>query len=375
MYRHLALLFLIFIFTISCSDSGTETDDKDTVRFPAQGTYEGEYWPTEGWRSCKPSEVGMDSAKLMLAYQYASDPNLNTDALVIIKNGYVVGEAYLNGTGETSLLDAYSVTKSFTSALVGIAIDEGVISRINEYAYQYLPAWSLEGIPAIKKRVKLRHLITMTGGLDWNRDTTATDDYVMLLTNNYIEYVLTKNVIVEPGTEWYYSNGEAMLWSEILSYNLDRSVDIYSYQKLQKKIGVPTIFWSSDFSGNTNTAYGMKGIAKDFAKFGYLYLKKGIWDGERIISESWIKESTSAASEEINFYGYYWWLPPGFESYPNYSNIPDSTFMALGANAQRLYIVPEKDLVIVRMGHGNDSGEYAWDTMKFLSIVVDAINE
>jgi len=361
------------ILIISCSDSGTGAKDEQ-LPFPSTGKYEGEYWPTLAWRSCVPSEAGMDSAKLMLAYDYAADPELYTLALVIIKDGYIVGEAYFNGMNENSLLDAYSITKNFTSAVVGIALDKGVIRSLDDFAYEYIPQWDQAYTPAIKKRVKLRHLLTMTGGLDWNRDSSATDDFLMHNYEDYLAYVLSKDVVVEPGTEWFYSNGEAMLWSTILSEAKDMTFETYAYHVLQAKIGIPYIYWRHDSFRNTNTAYGLTGTARDIAKFAYLYLNKGKWDDEQVVPEAWVRESTSPASEEIYFYGYYWWLPRAFASYYEYE-IPDSSFFGSGAAGQRLYVVPEKNLVMVRMAAGADTGEHAWDTLKFLSLVLDAINE
>ena len=122
-------LFFISIILIGCSDKSTEPERDSGTQFPAVGVYEGEYWPTEDWRNCAPEEVGMDSALLMKAYDFAAQSDMETYSILIAKDGYIVGEAYFNGISVNSIIQGYSFAKSFTSAVMGIAIAKGYIQR------------------------------------------------------------------------------------------------------------------------------------------------------------------------------------------------------------------------------------------------------
>jgi len=361
-------------FLFSCSDSVTESQVDDGTQFPAKGPYEGTYWPTDEWRHCTPEEVGIDSDLLMAAYDFAVIPDLETSAILIIKDGYIIGEAYFDGAAYNSQLQGYSFAKSFTSAVTGIVIDQGLINSVEDFAYNYLPEWNLPNVPELKKKITIKHLLTMTAGISWNRDSTYVDDFEMTAYSNYLNYVLYRDVLYEPGTQWFYSNGEAMLMSGILQKATDMRIDIFANQTLFGKIGIPFIKWSADLAGHTNTAWGIRGMAREYAKLGYLYLKYGKWDNEQIISEFWIRESIKPVSDEINHYGYYWWLPPAFDNYTQY-NIPANTYLAVGAYGQRMYIVPEENLLIVRLGQSAGTNEIPWDTMRFLSLVLESIRE
>ena len=227
-------LFFISIILIGCSDKSTEPERDSGTQFPAVGVYEGEYWPTEDWRNCAPEEVGMDSALLMKAYDFAAQSDMETYSILIAKDGYIVGEAYFNGITVNSIIQGYSFAKSFTSAVMGIAIAKGYIQNVDDYVYEYLPHWNRPTTAEIKKRVKIKHLLSMTGGLDWNYDSLRVDDYVMHTFSDYVQYVALKDIIHEPGTYWNYSNGEAILISGVLESEsaLDMPVDAFAYQNL-----------------------------------------------------------------------------------------------------------------------------------------------
>lgn len=371
LFYSLVLCLIPYLFYF-CSDSVTEPNKDNGTQFPAQGIYEGLYWPTADWRRCAPEEVGLDSKKLMQAYEYAKQPALESSAILIIRNGYIVGEAYMNGADINSILEGYSFVKSFTSAVTGIAIDQGYIRSVENYVYEYLPHWTLPGTDPKKKRIKIKHLLSMTSGLEWQSDSLVVADYEMIAFGDYLAYVLLKDAIHEPGTHWEYTNGQAILMSGVLETALNMTVEAFSYQVLQDKIGIPHLSWSSDMVGHTNTAWGMRARVRDYAKLGYLYLRKGQWDEQKIISESWIEESTRAVSDSVNFYAYYWWLPSAFSTYSEYE-IPAYTFLAVGAQGQYMIIVPDKDMVVLRMGQGLGNEETPWDTMKFLSLILNAI--
>ena len=344
------------------------------------GPYEGPYWPTEGWRSCAPEEVGMDSDALRAAYEYAANPNLDTRGIIVIKDGYIVGEAYFSPYEQDDLHPSFSIAKSFTSALVGIAIDQGLIPDVEHEAYHYFPEWQTVDTPTENQLITIEFLLTMTSGLAWLEEdyysSTSDDDIYRMYqeASDFIDYVLAKPVIHDPGTEFYYSSGSSILLAGIVEAVSGMRAADYATEHLFGPLGITNISWEADPAGHTIGGWGIDATVRDFAKFGYLYLNRGQWDGEQIVSEEWVTQSTSSPWEGLDYYGYHWWLLPAFGNYESYG-IPEDTYFGVGIYVQRLYVVPEENLVVVRMGNdGPGSGEN-WNTLTFLQLILDAIVE
>ncbi len=380
MYRicNMCNILVILVYLFGCNASGNGPGTTTQNQFLGSGNYAGKYWPTQSWRSCKPEEVGMDSDKLTRVYEYAANPAINTEGIIIIKNGYIVGEAYLNGFTKNSRHASYSVAKSFASALIGITIDKGLIKGVDEKIYQYYPQWQTPGTSEAKKTITIKNLLTMTAGLEWEEDdyysSNSQDDIFQMynVSNDFIDYVLNKPVKNEPSTQWYYSSGESILLSGIIESATNMTAYQFGFENLFRPIGIPDIRWDSDPSGHTITAWGINATVREFAKFGYLYLNKGKWQDQQIVSEAWIQESTQAISDSLNHYGYQWWLPAAYKDYEVW-NILEGTFLAMGIYIQRLYVVPEKDLVVVRVGNDAGSTDGEWSTLEFLALVLNSI--
>ncbi len=375
--KWLFLLIVCFVFT-GCHKDINKPEETPLTDILGNGPYSGEYWPTQGWRACAPEAVGMDPEKLKLVYQYAADPALKTEGIIVIKNGYIVCEAYLNGMTINTPHTSYSVAKSFASALIGIARDKGLIKSVDDKIYNFFPQWQLPATPEIKKRISIRHLLTMSAGIQWLEEdyysANSQDDIFRMYREafDFIQYILNKPVNAEPGTRWYYSSGESILLSGIIERTTGMKASDFAKKYLFTPLNMPDIFWESDPSGHTITGWGLHATLRQYAKFGYLYLKKGQWEGKQVVSEAWIEESTRPASEEINHYACQWWLPAAFKDYEKYT-IPAGTFLGVGIYTQRLYVVPEKDLVVVRLGNDPTPPTEKWNTLQFLSLILDAI--
>ncbi len=349
-----------------------------TEDFLGKGKYSGEYWPTKEWRICQPEEVGIRSDRLLEVFKYAANPRINTQGLVIIRKGYIVGEAYFGDFTRDSRHESFSIAKSFTSALIGIAIEKGFLKGVEEKVSKFYPEWQKPETQEAKKRVTIRHLLTMTSGLEWNeedyyKDRSQNDVYKMIESSeDYLQYVLEKPVTYEPGSRWYYSSGDSMLLSGVIEKSTKMDVFEFASRYLFKPLGLENIIWLKDPANHTITAWGIQATLREFAKFGYLYLKKGKWQNKQIIPEKWIEESLSPVSEKINHYGYQWWLLPALKGYEN-SNIPRGTFLAWGIYTQQIFVIPEKDLVIVRLGNDADPYNDEWIEVEFLTFVLDSL--
>ncbi len=382
-----SVLGLVLLSILLIPGYGEDAEGRET--FIKKGPYQGPYWPTSYWRSCHPEEVGMDSELLVRAYDYAANPNVHTRGLIIIRKGYIVGEAYFSNFDRFSRHPSYSVAKSFTSALVGIGIDQGLFESVDEPIFHYYPELNQKKGMRVRnhfpgdlfysgpqKRVTIAHLLTMTSGFEWNEDDLENilenDVVQMALQNDYIQYVLSKPTVHEPGTVWNYSSGDSMLLSGLFNRATGLSALQFGLDNLFVRIGIPSIVWENDPSGQTIGGWGIEATVREYAKFGYLYSKNGEWESRQLVPRSWVYRSVQPVSESINYYGYQWWLRPSLGGYEN-ALIPNDTYFALGLFTQQIFVISSKELVIVRMANDLTSDE--WNEVDFLNLILESFYE
>ena len=373
--RLLVLLFVILL--MGCASEDTRPQFGSHSHPP-------EYWPTDDWRSIDPAEVGMDAVGLQQTYDYVANPNINAQGFVVIRNGYIVLEGYFGKFNMNSRHESFSAAKSFTSALIGIAIEEGYLSGVDETIGTFFPQLNEPGMDEAKKEITIQHLLTMTSGLEWNEDDYLdlfrNDAIRMLFSTDLIRYVLDKPLLYEPGEHWYYSTGDSMLLSGVIQNATDMTAYQFALEHLLKPIGLSQIRWLQVRPGYTHGGMGIQATVREFAKFGYLYLKKGRWDSRQVVPETWVEESLapvrSPSNREVisDEYGYQWWLLPSLIGY-EHSIIPPSTFLAWGIFSQQIFIIPEEDIVAVRVGWDIYSQTDEWDEIEFLTLILKAITE
>ena len=280
--------------------------------------------------------------------------------------------------------ESFSAAKSFTSALIGIAIEEGYLSGVDETIGTFFPQLNEPGMDEAKKEITIKHLLTMTSGLEWNEDDYLdlfrNDAIRMLFSTDLIRYVLDKPLLYEPGEHWYYSTGDSMLLSGVIQNATDMTAYQFALEHLLKPIGLSQIRWLQVRPGYTHGGMGIQATVREFAKFGYLYLKKGRWDSRQVVPESWVEESLAPVRSPSNGevisdeYGYQWWLLPSLIGY-EHSIVPPSTFLAWGIFSQQIFIIPEEDIVAVRVGWDIYSQTDEWDEIEFLTLILKAITE
>ncbi len=376
----IAFVIGFLVESLGCAGSSTSPSVSPADAFLGTGSNAGTYWPTAGWRTCRPEAVGMDSEGLKQVYEYAANPNINTEGIIIIKDGYIVGEAYFGDFTRSSRHDSWSLAKSVSSALIGIALDRGWIGSVNDEIFHYFPRWQTADTPEVNRRVTLRHLLTMTGGLEWREedyygDTSQEDIFRMYReADDFIQYVLAKPVVVEPGTRWYYSSGESMLLSGILESATGERAFAFAREHLFNPLGISNVNWESDPAGHTITGWGISATVRDYAKFGYLYLSEGQWEVRQIVSISWVRESTRAFSNKTTHFGYLWWLLHAYDSYREIG-VTEGTFMASGAFSQCIIVVPENNLVVVRVGNDVPTEDLEWRTSEFIRLIQASLLE
>ncbi|MBN2135014.1 MAG: serine hydrolase [Acidobacteria bacterium] len=339
--------------------------------FISSGQYNGTYWPTNAWLSCSPEEVQVDSDALYRVYEYASTASFNTYGLIIIKDGYIIGEAYLNGYTENDRFTSYSVSKSFLSALIGIAIDEGYIDDIDDFAYKYFTEWQAEGIDPRKKFITIRHLLQMSSGILWNEDYNDEANSIMQMaeSGDYLTFMLNQPMESNPGTIWEYNTGNSVLLSGLIQRTTGMNTFQYGMMKMFQTIGIPGIEWSEDETGLTTGGWGIHATLREYAKFGYLFINNGLWENEQVVPENWVRTSTTSISPNIPYYCLHWWRITGLDAY----NLPSGVYAAKGIHGQLIYVIPDHNILAVKTGNDPDPIFQGWNEVEFISRILDSL--
>ena len=369
----------------------------------------------DGWEVSGASESGFDIEILdsMTASLRQDLPYPNVHAVVIARHDKLVYEAYFFGTdrrwdGEkiatvpiqfdrNTLHDSRSAGKSVTSAVVGIALDQGAIPSIDQPILDYFP--ELESLATPEKRViTIRHALMMSSGLNWNEDEVpytdpANDAEQMTASENPINYLLSKPLSVSPGSEFYYNSGLPMLLGMVVARSTGEPYGAYALKMLFEPLGIeevewasysnwdsiPELTWESEKPWATNTDPGgnvwMR--ARDFAKFGSLFLNRGRWKDKQILPEAWVRESTRRRFTLTKYgerfgdlgYGYLWWLEV------HETDLGETeVFAALGNGGQRIFVVPSLDMVVVILCGGyNDPNYWSLPERILLEQIIPAI--
>jgi len=369
-YYLYGIKYLVIISILLCLSCKV----KKFENFIASGNYNGTYWPTNGWRSCSPEEVNMDSDQLYRVYEYVSEPERATLGIIIIKDGYIIAEEYFRGNNQNNRFESYSVAKSFLSALVGIAIQEGYINSINDYAHQYFEEWQGEDIAQRKKMITIYHLLAMISGISFNENYSDPNNDIirMASSGNYLNYMLNQPMQYEPARYWQYRTGNSILLSGIIQRSTGENTFSFGMDRMFRAIGIDQIYWENDDNGLTIGGWGVNATLREYAKFGYLYLNNGRWDGQQIIFEEWITQSIQPISENIDFYGLHWWLISGFDGFEE-SGLPQGICAAIGIHGQVLYVIPSANIVIVKTANTENPLDESWDHIHFLNLILESL--
>lgn len=295
------------------------------------------YWPTDGWRTSTPEEQGMDGEELAQMVEDINRQGLNLHSLLIVRNGYLVSETYFQTFEAGQTHELYSCTKSFIATLVGIAIDQGYISRIDQKVLDFFPGKAFENLDARKKNMTLDNLLTMTSGLDWVESDSAYRE--LYFSNDWVKDVLDMPMREAPGSRFNYCSGCSHLLSAIVQGQTGLNTRDFADKNLFQPLGIRNYTWDSDRTGIPIGGWGLKLTSRDMAKLGFLYLHQGAWDGKQLVSAQWIETATQKHVETDDGqlgYGYQWWIYPSLEAYT-----------ALGRYGQMIFVIPSLNLVIV----------------------------
>ncbi|HEV2154596.1 serine hydrolase [Bradyrhizobium sp.] len=318
----------------------------------------------DGWEIASPDSVGMDGAQLCTIAARLAQRATAIHSVVVVRHGKLVFEQYFPGYDQpwgqpdgqhefsaTTKHDMRSASKSVVSLLVGIAIDRKLIAGVDEPVLRFFPDHQ-----AVKQAgweaITLRHLLTMSSGIKWDEMRAWTDpkndEPHLISETDPIGYVLAKPVAAPPDALWNYSGGGTELLGNILERVSGKPLEAFAREVLFQPLGITDVEWKAYKNGKIAAAAGLRLRPRDAAKIGQLVLNRGRWNGQQIVSADWIAQSITPRFQAVGlfggtlFYGYQWWMG---RSLANGKEI--KWVGAFGWGGQRIFIVPELDLVMM----------------------------
>jgi CubicO group peptidase (beta-lactamase class C family) len=320
-----------------------------------------DYWPTEEWRSSIPEAHGLDGLGLQRLVNLVreGEPFPDLHSLLIVRGGYLVVEEYFANYRADQLHTLQSVTKSFTSAAIGIALAKGQIDSVAEPVLGFFS--HLEGIGNVDKRKRamtLEDLLTMRSGTDYHERGPGSPHYQLNeLSSGWTEFVLNRPMVAAPGTVYQYDSGGVILMSAILAARTGQHADAYLEEHLFAPLGIENHFWFQNAEGHPHTGGGLWLQPRDMAKFGLLYLHEGRWEDQQVVPSAWVATSTrrhvtfTQMGRNMIGYGYLWWIMRPDPTGDRETEI----FAACGFRAQYIFVIPEHDMVVVVTGGTQNS--------------------
>lgn len=294
----------------------------------------------------KIQNVGFDLVRIELLTARIKDQTFkDINSILVIKNGTLLIEKYFNGEGPDTLHDIRSAGKSITSALVGIAIDKGFIQGVDEKLLSYFPGIKCpNGWDPRKENITLQHVLTMSFGFEEPGEYPAWENRSWY-TLNWKKDILCQPIEYEPGSRFDYDSAAPALFGPIIEQSSGFSVGQFAESFLFKPLEIKSYRWHIMPDGHDYTGGGFRMCSRDMARFGQLYLQKGLWKGKQLISKEWVEESTQShltANEQLNVsYGYYWWREIFL-----IDNRQIAVYSASGNGGNKIYVFPTEDIVV-----------------------------
>jgi CubicO group peptidase (beta-lactamase class C family) len=342
----------------------------DVNAYPAGSALPDAEWPL-GDRVTLPSELpGVDLAAINRAVDRAfddiePDQNIDTRAVLVIHEGRIIAEQYAEPFDASMAQLGWSMTKTVNAALTGMLVGDGLL-QVD--ASVEVPEW--QGTDDPRRAITLEDMLQMSDGLQFSEVYTSgsMSDVILMLytTGDAAGFTAARPLENEPGSTFYYSSGTTNLLARINRQVFDDQQSYFNFpqERLFSKLGMTSAVLEPDASGTFVASSFMYATPRDWAKIGLLYLQDGMWDGERILPEGWVEYSlTPASSTEQGEYGIQIWLnagapdDPGDRSLPN---LPTNTYYLSGFEGQNIVVLPDHDLIVMRMGHTTSGPRSTW---------------
>ena len=339
-------------------------------------------WPTSGWTKATPQSQGLSADRFAaLDREIREGIYGNVDRVVVAKAGRLVVDARYprdyaaisrgrvgpigcgEGCDDPSRMHEYnyfhpnwhpyydgrdvhtlqSVTKSIAATAVGIALGRGELGGLDRPFLGHLKAWDLSKVDPRLRRATLHDLLTMRSGIEWHEGDRPLDDTNTTVqlekSRDWIAFTLSQPMDADPGTKWVYNSGGSQLMAGIIRSATGRHIDDYAAEHLFRPLGIKDFHWKKTPTGHPDTEGGLYLTATDLAKIGHLYLHDGMWDGQRVLPDGWVKDATTRHAKGVapNWdYGFQWWITT--------RNGVD-VWAGRGFGGQLLIVIPARDVV------------------------------
>ena len=305
-----------------------------------QASEDGGYFPGRSWRVSTPEEQGLDSTPLLRMLEDIRDNGVGIDGIVIVRHGHLVFESYLAPYDADTVHNLKSSSKSVLSALVGIALREKVLDGVDQRVSELFPEYFASVDDPRKKDITLRHLLTMSAGIEWKEISPQADR--LWRSSDWVGAAIGLPLTGAPGESFTYSTALTHLASAAIARKSGISTRAFAEKYLFDPVGIRAGLWRRDPQGIHWGGADLFLTPRDMARFGYLYLRNGTWNGRQVVPREWVAESTRAQVKTggwggIDDYGYWWWIAPG-------------AHVAVGLGGQVIAVIPEQDLVVVFTG-------------------------
>jgi CubicO group peptidase (beta-lactamase class C family) len=298
------------------------------------------------WKISSPEEQGMNSLTFINGMKSLEQENTNIHSLLVIRNDYIVLDAYFYPFQKNYVHDIASVTKSITSLLIGIAIDKGLIKNEDELVCEYFPDYPINNDTL--KTLRIKDLLNMASGFQCSWNDGERELNQMRESDDWVKFMFSLPFETKPGEKFSYCSGNYYLLAEILQRTSKMTCHDFAKKFLFQPLNFDESHWLKDNRG-VNNGWGDLYISTyDMAKIGSLILDNGKWDGKQVISKEWIEKiKPQYKIQKTESYGYGWWLD---------SENPDE-IQAIGRGGQRLFIFKDRKMIISTTGGGFDAGD------------------
>lgn len=328
----------------------------DGFEYPGQP--DGVPWPTQSWpMGPVPDGVDVVALEQVIATAFAPQDVGIVEAVVAVVGGRLVLNVY-NEWDPAEPHHSWSMAKSFTQAMLGVLVDGGALDI---WGPAPVPEWSDPADP--RHAITIDDLLHMRSGLQWNEEYSGTSDVVQLVAPGVVadraHYAASKPLVDEPGSTFYYSTGSSAILARVVADQVGygEAGIAWADEHLFAPIGITTVQHNLDATGVMSGGSNFDMTALDFARFGYLYLRGGRWDGRQVVPEAWVDYARMPIADTPE-YGAHWWVP-GTD--PAYLERFPTMFAARGFGGQRLYVIPELDTVLLVLS--NNAPDLADETM------------
>lgn len=350
--------------------SACETEDRrPQSRFYQRGNSSDDQTDDDLWRFSDYKAQGIDQAVVEAGLALLAE-SPTRQSLILMRNGYVVYEAYFNGSRATDSHNIASVSKSMLSALFGIAIEQDLFQSTDDRVADHLPEYFAAVSDPRLRELTLQQMLTMTHGLAWEENES---ERLLNRSGDWVADILSLPMRDDPGTLFHYSTGASQVMSAVLTEAASMSLCEFAHRFLFAPLGIEAEFWGVDPQGCFSGGHSLSMTAREVARFGQLFLDEGRWQGEQIVPGWWVAASTAPQIDIGNNYagyGYYWWLNR-IAAYDMYS--------ALGAGGQILHVIPELEIVMVTThsfrGNQRDYAEEAESYQFLWDYLIPAIDD